>query len=391
MKRRSLLKLFSAASLAPGATLPGLGFAAGNSEARLVVVLLRGGMDGLAVVPPVGDPDHERARAGAATVDPLHLDGDFGLTAELTELHALYGRGQCLVVHAVASPYRARSHFDAQHLLENGTAMPFGTPTGWLNRTLLAVPGSSPGIAIGNALPVIMRGDVPVSSWSPSVLPEPDTTTIDRVERLYREHPAFSSAFAQAQIANDRTEGMAVSRARGGQFPTLMGAAGRFLADPDGPRVAYIELGGWDSHVSQNAEYGTLRRSLRSLDQGIASLKASLGPSWEKTAVVAITEFGRTVAMNGSNGTDHGTASCAVLCGGAVAGGRVVADWPGLRARDLFEGRDLRPTTDLRSIFKTLLLAHLGLPEDHVESVVFPASADVRPLPSLITSNATLT
>ncbi len=383
LNRRQVLKTLAATPVAAAAGLPGLSFATTSGDARLVVVLLRGGMDGLTVVPPVGDPDHERARRGIAVAEALPLDDTFGLHPALPELHSLFARQELLIVHAAASPYRARSHFDAQHLLENGTATPYGADSGWLNRALIdvAAGGDDAGVSITANMPVIMRGDAPVTSWSPSTLPDPDQDTIARVTRLYAGDEAFAQTFAKARTAQAT---MGMTGRRRGQFPALMEAAGRFLASSNGPRVAFVELGGWDTHAGQASEFGPLRRNLQALDAGVMSLHNALGKQWAHTAVVAVTEFGRTVAMNGSNGTDHGTASCALLTGGAVRGGRVLADWPGLKAAQLQEGRDLKPTIDLRAVFKSLLLEHLAVSEAHLENAVFPDSSHIAPLDDLL-------
>ena len=384
--RREALQLIGGSAAL--AALPRLALAAApTGERRLVFVFLRGGMDGLSAVPAYGDAQFA-ARRGALAAEPLRLDGTFGLSGYLAEMHKLYGAGELAVLHAVATPYRERSHFDAQNLLENGTAKPFGRDAGWLNAALAAKAGSR-ALAIGQSIPLVLRGPAPVGSWSPSGLPGPDADLLERLAGLYRDDGLLGKSFKAALDAQAMMEGREGARGMGGGGPqavvALARAAGEFLAKRDGPRVASIDFGGWDTHVNQIGEYSPLTRNLRLLDRSVAALKEALGPAWKHTAVLVVTEFGRTVAPNGSNGTDHGTAGAAFALGGAVRGGRVIADWPGLGERALHEGRDLRPTLDMRALFKAALIAQLSLDEAALESQVFPGSAGVRPLDGLFT------
>ncbi len=385
--RRDALK--SLGALAALGALPGLALAQGAPGARrLVFVFLRGGLDGLSAVPAYGDPEFARRRGDLAIAPPgeangaLKLDGTFGLHPLLGEMHKLYGAGELAVFHAVATPYRERSHFDAQNLLENGTARPYGRDAGWLNVALAEVQArGTPGVALGASVPLVLRGAAPVTSWSPSLMPAPDPDLLDRLARLYRDDPLLAAPFAAAvgtQALMEGNERGMRGEGRGAPVLALVNAAGRFLVQPDGPRVAAIDFGGWDTHANQAGEMGPLARNLRLLDRAVAQLKAALAPVWQDTAVLIVTEFGRTVAINGSRGTDHGTGAAAFALGGAVRGGRVIADWPGLGDRDLHEGRDLRPTRDLRGLFKAALAAQLGVSEAALETKVFPESRGVR-------------
>jgi uncharacterized protein (DUF1501 family) len=306
------------------------------------------------------------------------------MNPNLPEMHKLYASRELAVVHAIASPYRERSHFDAQNLIENGTPRPFGRDTGWLNAALGARPKTG-GLALGQSVPLVLRGPARVGSWSPSRLPGPDADLLDRLAALYKDDPLLERSFNAAREAQSMMARQADAGMGGGAQPVLAlaAAAGEALARRDGPRVASIDFGGWDTHIGQLGEYGALTRNLRVLDRSVAALKASLGPAWQHTAVLMVTEFGRTVAPNGSGGTDHGTAGAAFVAGGAVRGGRVVTDWPGLGERDLHEGRDLRPTLDLRALFKAALIAQMGIDEAKLETEVFPGSAGVRPLEGL--------
>lgn len=374
-------------------------FGAGETDRRLVVVVLRGAVDGLSAVPALGDPNYASARTGLAVPRPgerdgaLKLDAFFGLHPALSGFARRYASGELVVFHAIASPYRDRSHFDGQNLLENGSPRPFGLGDGWLNRALTGLPGPLKaarrefGIALAPAMPLLLRGPAPVTSWSPSILPAPREDLIARLGRLYRDtDPKLAQALDGAAKANGVTgmSGAAGSDGGANSFATLMSAAAKFLSEPSGPCVAMVESTGWDTHANQVGPYGVLNRNLVALDRGIEALASGLGARWNRTAVLIVTEFGRTVAMNGTAGSDHGNGGAAFLLGGAVAGGRVMADWPGLARANLYEGRDLMPTTDLRSVMKAVLIDHLGIADGFVERTVFPDSVQVRPKTGLI-------
>lgn len=395
--RRHLLKSMVAGTAVAAAPV-GLGRlrAAPDSGKRLVIVLLRGGMDGLAAVAPYGDAAYRRLRGALALAPPgqegglVDLDGFFGLHPTLAPLHPLFKRGELAIAHAVGIPYRGRSHFDAQNVLENGTVAPHSTADGWLNRALAALPQreTPSGLSVGANVPLIMRGNARYTTYAPQVLPTAGADFLNRIEAMYQQDPVLAKTFAEAQ--RSRAMKAEVLGARTGRiggdayFKEAFGAAGKLLADPSGPRVAILDTDGWDTHAYQGTTGGPLARQLANLAFGLEQLRDGLAENWRDSVVVVVTEFGRTAAMNGSNGTDHGTGALALLLGGAVRGGRVATPWPGLATRHLFEGRDLAPTTDIRAILKSLLRDHLQLPERHIEEQVFPDSRAVAGLPGLI-------
>ena len=399
-------------------------FANARGDSRLIVIVMRGALDGLAAVPPYGDRDYAALRRELAIAAPgaadgaLKLDGLFGLHPKLAYLHQAYAAGELTVLHAAASPYRERSHFDGQDVLENGTGRPHALQTGWLNRALEALPaegarGKELGVALGQNVPLVMRGAASVASWSPSKLAALDDDTLQRLADLYASDPQLSHALADALAANAIATGesmggpamqdAAASEASGqgdsqgqpvapppdrktggaARYGEIIRAAAAFLKREDGPRVAVFDTTGWDTHANEGGAQGQLGARLGALDAGLATLKEELGAAWGHSAVVAVTEFGRTAATNGTRGTDHGTATAAFLLGGAVRGGRVVADWPGLASSALYQQRDLTPTLDLRALFKGVLREHLGVPDRALDSSVFPDSAQVRPLRDL--------
>lgn len=389
LSRRELLRHMGLGALAVGA--PSLCLADADTDSRLVFVILRGAMDGLALSPPYADRHYASLRGELAIPPPgqsdgaFELDGMFGLHPSFANVQSMYRDGQAAVVHAVASPYRERSHFDGQDVLENGVTRSGERRDGWLNRALEPLGGSlgdEAAIAISTNTPLVLRGDNSVTSWAPSELPDADVSTLRRLERLYADDEFFRIRLAQAldsQAIAGELGGMGGTRRRGNdaaQTKATLQQAARFLTAENGPRIAVVESGGWDTHANQGSVNGQLANRFAALDQGLGVLRDELVEFWSETAIVVVTEFGRTVRVNGTRGTDHGTASAALLLGGAVAGGRVIADWPGLAGSDLYQDRDLRPTTDLRSVFKGLLVEHLDIDAAFVERRVFPQSAD---------------
>lgn len=371
-------------------------FAAAPVEERFIFVILRGAMDGLAAIPPYGDRNYKSARGSMALPASAYvkLDDFFGAHKNLANFAASFRQGEAAVIHAVSTPYRDRSHFDAQNVLESGAAAPNGLRDGWLNRalSLYGRRKNALGLAVGQTIPLALQGETAVGTWAPAADGLPADTLLISLEKLYRNDAVFHAALTQAvdvhNIADDATDGMKGKMGRRGLQRDAMAktveAVARILSDPQGPRIATIEVGGWDTHAQQGLEQGALANNLAGLDAGFAAFRAALGRHWDKTVILVATEFGRTVAGNGTGGTDHGTASCAFLLGGRVNGGRVYADWPGLDRRQQYESRDLRPTLDLRQAMKSVLADHLRLPQNEIERRVFPNSGAARLLEGII-------
>jgi uncharacterized protein (DUF1501 family) len=399
LSRRQVLTSSTAAAAI--ALAPRITFAAAPTDARFVLVLLRGGLDGLSTAAPYADRDYRRLRGDLALGAPgtsgggLPLDGTFALHPALEPLHQLWTSRELLLVHAIGTSDRQRSHFDGQSVLENGTEVAYATPDGWLNRTLAAIGQADRrlGLAVGPSVPVVIRGPVGVATYAPRALPELDTTFLARVRGMYQSdallHATFeqgvqSQVMAEEVLGEDTPRGMqgpgGRRQARAG-LRELFGAAGKLLAEQNGPRLAVIDTDGWDTHANQAI---ALTNQLGTLAGGLAELRAGLGSAWAKSVVITATEFGRTVAINGTRGTDHGTASVSLVMGGSVAGGRLVGTWPGLSDRALFEGRDLAVTTDLRSLVKGILRDHVGVREAALEDAVFPGSRAAKPLEGIV-------
>src|SRR5262249_25167040 len=395
-------------------------------DPRLLVMVLRGALDGLATVAPVGDPDWVKLRGDKGlrldgTDAALPLDSFFALNPAMPNLHRLYRAGEATIVHAVATPYRDRSHFDGQDVLESGLGKPGHVDTGWLNRALATLePGgrARPGraFAVGPLMPLVVRGPAPVLTWTPKRLPPvSDETTMRLLDLYHHSDPVLARALEErmtltaiaraggmesppgADAPNGGTPGggappgaapAGAAPAGAAQvrayFAESAGAAAKFLASPEGPRIGALAFDGWDTHVNEGAVKGRLAALLGALDGALAAVETNMGSAWRETVVAVVTEFGRTARINGNDGTDHGTATVALLAGGALKGGRVIADWPGLKEAQFQDGRDLQPTTDLRAVLKGLLKDHLRVDDTALADRVFPDSAGAAPTTDLL-------
>ncbi len=394
---------------------PALAADADIARRKVVVIVCRGGMDGLSVAPPIGDPDYKALRGSLVISDALPLDGTFGLHPQLTTTHALAKAGEARIVPAIATPDRARSHFEAQDVLESGAAGVYAASSGWLNRAVEALQAhrKTDAISIGPTAPLILRGKVQTASWSPGKTVDAEARLPTLLADLYRNDPLLGPALARGlateTMAKDvtamtaqpvsMTSGPAAAPAMAGatmeQAQAVRAAAqqGRaasrtlgtslagFMREPGGPTVAAISLDGFDSHANQA---GLIAGRLASLDAVIEGLHEGLGPEWKNTMVLVATEFGRTARVNGTAGTDHGTASTALVLGGALKAGGIVGDWPTLKQNALFENRDVAPTLDMRGLFKGVLAEHMAMDHAVLEKTVFPDSAAARPVAGLV-------
>jgi uncharacterized protein (DUF1501 family) len=387
-------------------------------DPRFLTIVLRGALDGLAAVAPVGDPDWIKLRGDNALrldgkTPALPLDEFFALNPAMPNLHRLYKAGQAIVVHAVATPYRERSHFDGQDVLESGYARVGRADTGWLNRALAGLaPGDSVqtsthgpthgrrSFAVGPITPLVVRGPAPVLSWVPSRLPPVGDETTMRLLDVYRQTDPTLARVLEDRINLRKIAGSDPSQRSGentgpvvqignieqvrAYFAEAAGGAAKFLASPDGPRVGALALDGWDTHINEGAVNGRLSALLGALDAAIAAIETNMGAAWSETVVALVTEFGRTARINGNEGTDHGTATVALFAGGALKGGRILADWPGVKEADLFQNRDLKPTTDLRAVLKGLLKDHLRVEDHALATDIFPDSDTAKPVEGLL-------
>ena len=384
------------AALASGVSLVLMAKAARADDAlarkKLVVIIARGGMDGLSVSPPIGDSAYEALRGEIAipASQALNLDADFALHPKLAAIHALALKGQARIAPAVATPDRARSHFEAQDVLESGMVQVYSSSSGWLNRTLTALQARRvTALSVGSTAPLLLRGPVQAASWSPGRQPQGDRLPMVLGD-LYRNDPLLSRALASGlqtvSMAQRATSGvMATTQAVSPAGPAATDASrqmGRtvagFMVQPEGPQIIGLSLDGWDTHANQGAADGQLANRLATLDALVEGLSAGLGPEWNNTVVVVATEFGRTAHVNGTGGTDHGTASTALLLGGALRPGGIIGDWPTLQQARLFENRDLAPTLDMRGLFKAVLADHLGVERKVLDNTIFPETTGIK-------------
>ena len=376
LDRRSLL-LRSSLGLA-ASLIPGMSFARAATDKRLIFIIQRGAADGLGTVIPTGDPMLAAHRARLGVEGGMKLDGLFTLHPSLAQIGALYAAKQASFIHAVASPYRDRSHFDAQNVLESGGLQPYAVKTGWLNRLAGLLPeGGKGAIALSPTIPMALRGPAQAASYAPSALPDASADFVARVTQLYADDAQLAGLWSQAL----ETRSMAGDAGNARDAAALGSLATKVMAGANGSKIAMIETTGWDTHSGQKAR---LANQLTKLDAMIAAIKAGLGTDWANTLIIVATEFGRTAAVNGTGGTDHGTGSAAILLGGAVKGGRVIADWPGLGANALYEGRDLMPTLGLDQLIASAASAHFGIDPGAAGKLLFPDMANGKRLEGLV-------
>jgi uncharacterized protein (DUF1501 family) len=411
------------------------------AKRKLVVFICRGAMDGLSVSPPIGDANYSGLRGEIAIPGfgqpngALKLDETFGLHPRLETVHALALKGQARIAPAIATPDRARSHFEAQDVLETGVPEVDNTGSGWLNRAMEALSATRKvdAMSVGAQAPLILRGRLQAASWSPGGYKDRDARLPTILTDLYAGDPLLSPALASgletesmAKIATaapaaDPTmasatmadpmamqpmadTAMQTAGAQGapGGAQSLQGYAAqvgqqaidaarkigvtlaKFMTEPNGPQIAAVSLDGFDTHANQGAADGQLANRLRGLDAVLDGLSSGLGPEWNNTVVVVATEFGRTAHINGTKGTDHGTASTALVLGGGLKRGGLIGDWPTLQEARLFENRDTAPTMDMRALFKGILAEQLGVDRRALDTTVFPNSADVAPAVGIV-------
>ena len=376
--RRSLLN--HAALLSGVLFAPRLAWAAVPTEQRLVFVIQRGAADGLATLAPTGDPAYATLRGELADIGGgTKLDGMFTLHPALTQLAARYQAGEALFVHATASPYRDRSHFDGQNVLETGGKLPYDRDDGWMNRLVSLLPGGdAKALALSPAIPTALRGPASVSSYAPTNLPDASAEYLQRIGRLYAGDAQLHALWSEAVQTRAMAAGLAEDGGRGAAAAGKLAAS--LMTGPEGAQLVMVESNGWDTHAGQR---GRLGNQLTGLDAMLAALRDGLGAAWADTLVIVATEFGRTAAANGTGGTDHGTGGLAFMLGGRVKGGRVITDWPGLIQSALYEGRDLKPTTPLDAVLAGAIAGHFGLDPIRTAHTLFPGGTS-KPLEGLI-------
>lgn len=372
MKRRQFVKMLSASASLVMMQSPVVAALnkSNNKPAKVVWLVLRGAMDSLHTVIPFNDPDYATLRPKLSKTlkkDLLPLNSNFALHPSLKHLHSLFINKQMMPIVAVGSGYPERSHFDGQDYLESGLVS-MDHDTGWLGRAMnqLQIQPKSTALAVANSVPISLRDTEKVSTWYPSNLKSADENIYESLLNLYQDDELLSSRLREGLNTQDMA-GKSQKKKKG-KFVDLARSCGKLLATGNGTDCAMLEVGGWDTH---NNQVSRLTRQLSDLDNGIKALQDELGDYWQNTVVMVATEFGRTVKENGTGGTDHGTGAAMFMLGGAVNGGKVLGEWPGLKQDQLFEGRDLMPTTHTFSWIATVLQQHWQLSEQDIAKV-FP-------------------
>ncbi|HEV7227603.1 DUF1501 domain-containing protein [Brevundimonas sp.] len=360
--------------------------AAAGARPKLILLIARGALDGLSLTVPWADPNHIPLRRDLAVPAPgqdggaLDLIEGFGLHPSMPGVHALFRAGQVRFAPAVAIPARIRSHFDAQDVLESGAETVRGQTDGWLNRALAASGGVAlTGLAVGAQTPLVLRGAAPVSGWAPGREIEGGDRIAAQLMDLYAGDPLLGPNLARGLETNAMAESGRIGR---NDVAALGLAVARLMTGEQGADVVAVSVDGWDTHARQAPQ---MTQRLAGLDGLIGGLKDGLGEEWSRTVMILATEFGRTARVNGTNGTDHGTASSLLLMGGAIRAGGLIGDWPTLAEARLYEGRDLAPTLDVRAVFKGVLRDHIAVDRAALDTTVFPgATGEARPIDGLV-------
>jgi len=371
MIRRDFMKAVPASLFLTG--FPNLGFTKTNKDGRLIVINLEGGMDGLCAVPPLGDTALRSARRDLLINDNLSLNPFFGLHPSLKSFGEMLANDEATVIHATAFPYTKRSHFEGQNIVETGVITPFSSKTGWLGRAMeLAGVG---GRSLSLDTPLLVRGDMAVEAYYPSNMrgsAVPNMEILEVLKSIYEGDALETTEVLQQQLAASRN----APRVRDPEG--LATFAGKKMQEAHGPKVAVIRVNQFDTHANQGTEEGLQAEQLVVVDDVFAALKSGLGKMWNSTVVMTVTEFGRTLGQNGSAGTDHGYGSACMIAGGLLENAGIVSDWPGLKSNNLYEGRDLLATIDMRSVCAACLEATFGLEHDEITEDVFSDKAIKR-------------
>ena len=334
------------------------------TEKRLLIVLLRGGMDGLASIPPIGDKNLSKIRKDVLVNGAADLDGFFGINPSLKFLGSEYHQGRAAFVHATSFPYTGRSHFDGQNIMETGGEQAYALTSGWVGRAMNAAGYSS--LSVSLPIPIILRGNELNSNYFPTNFRKVNPAVYNDVQQMWKEDPQLSGLI-EPMMARE----IDLFGAGRGKTRELVSFAAKEMHKPNGPRVGLLEFEGFDTHALQGNEQGHHAEILAELDGVLEAFKRQMGDLYENTVIVTVTEFGRTASENGTQGTDHGYGSAIFLAGGLVKGKQVVSDWPGLSTKNLYEGRDLLMTIDARDVYAEVIKTVFDLNDEDISRDVF--------------------
>ena len=359
--------LSGSASLIVTAPMFSNGFASGAQKKNLVVVMLRGGMDGLTAVPFIGNNILAKARPDIGVDKPIKITPDFALHPRLKKFKKLWDNDKASIFHATSIPYTGRSHFEGQYLMESGGIKPYYDKTGWLGRALEGAGRKS--LSISLPMPLILRGGQNLDNFMPSRNSLPTDDTLKILAADYKNDKMLSNAL---NIIRKRPLNMMQPKSvPGKKIKGLAKIAAQQLNDINGPSIAVFDIAGFDTHSDQGGNYGQHAERLEQFDDIVGTLENEMGPAFENTIIVSLTEFGRTVDQNGGSGTEHGYGSAILIAGGLLSKSKVITDWPGLKKNNLFEGRDLNSSIDARAVYASILARILDSDHKHIVNNTF--------------------
>ena len=369
ISRRDFLKGTATSLFLAGFNFPVL--ASTSKKKNLIVIMLRGGMDGLCAVPVIGDKNFEKIRKGILIENPMRLDSDFALHPKLKGFSECWHDNTGAIVHATSIPYTARSHFEGQNLMESGGRVPYQEKTGWLGRGMKLANLKAEGLALSLPMPLLLRGVPKNDNYFPADGRLPREETLDLLKSVYADSSEEELLDMMNFIKKRKNEQMGVGSSYDKRNnKNLAMKAGQLLSNPNGPRVAVFEVNGFDTHAAQGGINGTHTRCLVEMDTIIQNLKISR-TAYANSIILTVTEFGRTIKKNGGNGTEHGYGTAVFLAGGLVKKSQVHTDWPGLKRKELFDGRDLNATIDARSVYASAMSTVFDLDFKRIEKEVF--------------------
>jgi len=364
INRRDFLKTTAMTSLYfAGFGLPS--FASQNNK-NLVVIMLQGGMDGLCAVPVKDDKNFQKLRSKINLDKTLALTSDFDLHPALENFKSLWDQNNASVFHATSIPYKERSHFEGQNLMMTGGRVPYKHKTGWLGRGMKLAGLTGNGLALSLPMPLLIRG-VPLNdNYYPIMSSLPNKGLLNIIEGEFEQYSENDLSATLSMVKKRKFNSYA-----GQNNSSLAREAGQQLSDPNGPRVAVFQVEEFDTHAAQGGVHGTHADCLREYDQILRGLKASMGSAFKDTLILTLTEFGRTIKQNGGNGTEHGYGTAVLMAGGLIKKSEVHADWPGLKKKELFQGRDLNATVDARSIYASAMSTVFDVEFERIQKDVF--------------------
>ena len=371
ISRRDFLKGSATTLFLAGFNLPAL--AATSKKKNLVVIMLRGGMDGLCAVPVIGDKRFEKKRKNILIENTIKLNSDFALHPRLKAFHECWNENSGSIVHATSIPYTQRSHFEGQNLMESGGRTPYQEKTGWVGRAMKLANLQGDGLALSLPMPLLLRGIPKNNNYFPGRGKLPREGTLELLRSVYAESSEDELLEMMNYIKKRKNEEMmggTMSRGKR-KNKNLAKKAATYLRKSDGPRVAVFEVNGFDTHAAQGGVDGTHTKCLVEMDDIIKNLKENLKEAYKDTIILTVTEFGRTIKQNGGNGTEHGYGTAIFMAGGLLKKSQVHTDWPGLKRKEMYEGRDLNVTIDARSVYASAMSTVFDLDFKRIQKDVF--------------------